>query len=273
MFSPLLSLTPWEIAISVLDIAIVAYVFYRIFLLIRGTRAVQLIKGIILLLIAFTITDWLELPTINWLLEKATLGLVVAIPVVFQPELRRALEQLGRGQLFRNPLQFLQSEDISAVIKEVVKSLGVMARNHIGAIIVFQRQTGLKEVIETGTEIDAALSSSLLVNLFIPKTPLHDGAVIIAGNRVVAAGCFLPLSDNPNLGPELGTRHRAALGMSEQSDAVILVVSEETGTVSLANGGKLIRDLDEKTLEEMLNTLLQPEREQGFGFWNWGGGG
>jgi len=180
---------------------------------------------------------------------------------------------LGRGQLFRNPLQFLQSEDISAVIKEVVKSLGVMARNHIGAIIVFQRQTGLKEVIETGTEIDAALSSSLLVNVFIPKTPLHDGAVIIAGNRVVAAGCFLPLSDNPNLGPELGTRHRAALGMSEQSDAVILVVSEETGTVSLANGGKLIRDLDEKTLEEMLNTLLQPEREQGFGFWNWGGGG
>jgi diadenylate cyclase len=239
-----------------LDIAIVAYVLYRVFLLMRGTRAVQLVKGIVILFVAGIVARWLKLTTVVFILNYAQMALIVAVPVVFQPELRRALEQLGRGRLFA-PASSLPEPELDKVVDEIALACDVLARNKIGAIIVIERETGLKDIAETGTQIDGLVSSSFLINLFVPNAPLHDGAVILRGNRVVAAGCFLPLSENPDLGRELGTRHRAAVGMTEHSDALVVVVSEETGSISLASGGKLMRRLDDATLKEMLKTRIR----------------
>lgn len=240
-----------------LDIAIVAYVLYRLLLLIRGTRAVQLVKGLVVLFVAGIVARWLQLTTVIYVLNYAQMALIVAIPVVFQPELRRALEQLGRGRLFAPAASALPEEELARIVDEVADACDVLARNKIGALIVVERETGLKDIAETGTYVDGILSSAFLINLFVPNAPLHDGAVIIRGNRVVAAGCFLPLSENPNIGRELGTRHRAAVGLTEQSDALVVVVSEETGALSLANGGKLIRHLDDATLRDMLKTFMR----------------
>lgn len=240
-----------------LDIAIVAYVFFRLFLLIRGTRAVQLVKGIVVLIIAGIVAHWLELTTVVFILNYAQMALVVAVPVVFQPELRRALEQLGRGRLFAPSAAMLPDEELAKVIHEIAGACDVLARNKIGALIVVERETGLKDVAETGTPIDGLVSSAFLINLFVPNAPLHDGAVIVRGNRIVAAGCFLPLSENQSLGRELGTRHRAAVGLTEQSDGLVLVISEETGTLSLANAGKLMRHLDDSTLRDMLKLFMR----------------
>lgn len=239
-----------------LDIVIVAYALYRLLLLIRGTRAVQLVKGIAVLIAAAVVARWLGLTTVMYVLDYVQMALVVAVPVVFQPELRRALEQLGRGRLFAPAPSELPEEELSKVIREVAGACDVLARNKIGALIVIERQTGLKDIAETGIVLDALVSSAFLINVFIPNAPLHDGAAIIRGNRVIAAGCFLPLSENPNLSRELGTRHRAAVGLTEQSDALVVVVSEETGTVSLAEGGRLIRHLDDAGLREMLGSRL-----------------
>jgi len=240
-----------------LDIAIVAYVFFRLFLLIRGTRAVQLVKGIVVLIIAGIVAHWLALTTVVFILNYAQMALVVAVPVVFQPELRRALEQLGRGRLFAPSAAMLPDEELAKVIHEIAGACDVLARNKIGALIVVERETGLKDVAESGTPIDGLVSSAFLINLFVPNAPLHDGAVIVRGNRIVAAGCFLPLSENQSLGRELGTRHRAAVGLTEQSDALVLVISEETGTLSLANAGKLMRHLDDSTLRDMLKLFMK----------------
>ncbi len=241
-----------------LDIAIVAYVIYRLFLLIRGTRAVQLVKGLFVLLLAGVAARLLELTTVIYILDYVQMALIVAVPVVFQPELRRALEQLGRGRLFA-PAVTLPEAELAKVIDDIATACDVLGRNKIGALIVVERETGLKDIAETGTAIDGLVSSAFLINIFVPNAPLHDGAVIIRGNRVAAAGCFLPLSENPDLSRELGTRHRAAVGMTEQSDALVVVVSEETGWISLANAGKLIRHLDDATLREMLENLMKTE--------------
>ena len=249
---------PLQAFLAVLDVAIVAYVLYRFFLLIRGTRAVQLINGVIILLVAWLLSDWLDLVTVNWLLQRALVMLVVALPIVFQPELRRALEQLGRGRFFPRSFQALGEQDISRLIEAISKAVGVLSRNKVGALIVLERETGLGEVIETGLQLDALVSAEFLVNIFTPNTPLHDGAVIIRGNRAVAAACFLPLTESPDVSKDFGGRHRAALGITEHSDALAVVVSEQTGAISLANAGKLIRNLDEKTLEEMLAALILP---------------
>lgn len=256
--------------ISLIDIALVAYLFYRFFLLIRGTRAVPILSGILVLVVFTTISGWLRLDTIHWLLRQAQLALIVALPIVFQPELRRALEQLGRGRFFARPLFALPEQDVARMIDEVVKAVEQLSRNNVGAIIVIERETGLNEIIETGIVIDGIVSAPFLVNLFIPNTPLHDGAVIIRGNRVMAAGTFLPLTEEAGPGIELGSRHRAALGISEHSDAVAVVVSEETGRVSLAHSGKLIRNLDESTLKELLQSLLATEENQGSSWWSRG---
>lgn len=242
--------------ISLVDIALVAYLFYRFFLLIRGTRAVPILSGILVLVVFTSVSGWLRLDTIHWLLRQAQLALIVVLPIVFQPELRRALEQLGRGRFFARPLFALPQQDVARMIEEVVRAVEQLSRNKVGAIIVIERETGLNEIIETGIIIDGIVSAPFLVNVFIPNTPLHDGAVIIRGNRVMAAGAFLPLTEEAGPGPELGSRHRAALGISEHSDAVAVVVSEETGRVSLAHGGKLIRNLDDATLKELLTSLL-----------------
>ncbi len=264
--------TAWDIVGALIDIAIVAFVFYKLFTLIRGTRAVQLLKGILVLLVATSVSRWLHLYTIHWLLQNVQVMLVVALPIVFQPELRRALEQLGRGRLFTRPLSQLGEEAVNRLVGEIARAVEILARNRVGALIVVERETGLNDLIETGSRIDGLVSADLLVNVFIPNTPLHDGAVIIRGDRVMAAGCFLPLSEALEVSRELGTRHRAALGVTEATDALCVVVSEETGSVSLASGGKLMRNLDDKTLRELLTALLLPARPAPFGWFSRGAG-
>lgn len=247
-----------DFAVALIDITIVALLVYRFFMLIRGTRAVQLIKGIVILLIATTLSQWLKLYTINWLLVNIRTVLLVALPVVFQPELRRALEQLGHAPvIFNRAFVMLGEEDMSKVIDHVVRAADAMSRQKIGALIVIERETRLGDFIETGIPIDGQVSAEFLMNIFVPRTPLHDGAVIIRGDRVLAAACFLPLTDATNLSVELGSRHRAALGITEHSDAVAVVVSEETGAISLANAGKIIRHIEVKALREMLSALIQ----------------
>nr|WP_206708497.1 diadenylate cyclase CdaA [Koleobacter methoxysyntrophicus] len=247
---------------DLIDIAIVAYVAYRAILLIRGTRAVQLIKGLAVLIISTKASEWLGLYTINWLLRNTMTVGVIALLIVFQPELRRALEQLGRGGFLVNPFFSISEEEINKLINELAHAVQVFTKNKMGALIVLERNTGLNEVIETGIEIGGKVTAELLVNIFIPNTPLHDGAVVIRNDKIMAAGCFLPLTENPNLSKELGTRHRAALGITEQSDAVSIIVSEETGVISVAVDGKLTRYLDIKTFKEMIKNLLHSKKEQ-----------
>ncbi|CAA7600349.1 adenylate cyclase [Acididesulfobacillus acetoxydans] len=242
---------------SIIDILVVATVLYQFLMLIKGTRAVQLIKGLAVLLVVSYLAEQLGLTTISWILSQVWKMLFVALPVVFQPELRRALEQLGRGKFFtRHPLA-LGNEALEMVIEEMVRCTQVLSKNRIGALVVIERETGVQDYVETGIKIDGVVSSEFLVNIFIPNTPLHDGAVIVRADRVAAAGCFLPLSENPNIQKELGTRHRAALGLSEVSDAVIVVVSEETGAISVAIDGGLTRFLDDKSLRDLLQRELQ----------------
>ena len=209
-----------------------------------------------MVLIGFTlICRWLNLHIISWLLEKSMTVIMVALPVVFQPELRRALEQIGRGKLFHKGSE-LDEQELEEMLDAVAHATKVMSKNKVGALMVFERATGLAERIETGVPIDGLVSSGLLQNIFVKDTPLHDGAVVIRGNRVVAACCLLPLTENRNLSQELGTRHRAAIGMSEQSDAMILVVSEETGTISIARNGELMRYLTVDDVKEILRTAI-----------------
>lgn len=243
---------------SIIDVLIVAFVIYRLMLLIKGTRAVQLIKGLVVLLVATALASLFNLYTMSWLLKQAMTALVVALPIVFQPELRRALEKLGSGKfLARTSLTTGTGEANRAkIIAEITRSAAVLSKNRTGALIVLERDTGLEEHVDTGVKIDGIVSAEFLVNLFIPKTPLHDGAVIIRGGRVVAAACFLPLSENPNLTSELGTRHRAGIGITEISDAVAVIISEETGIVSVAVEGAITRNLDEAGLQDRLTGLL-----------------
>lgn len=241
--------------LDVIDIVVVAYFLYRLFLMLKNTRAATLGKGL-MVLIGFTlICRWLNLHVISWLLEKSMTVIMVALPVVFQPELRRALEQIGRGKLFHKGSE-LDEQELEEMLDAVAHATKVMSKNKVGALMVFERATGLAERIETGVPIDGLVSSGLLQNIFVKDTPLHDGAVIIRGNRVVAACCLLPLTENRNLSQELGTRHRAAIGMSEQSDAMILVVSEETGTISIARNGELMRYLTVDDVKEILRTAI-----------------
>jgi diadenylate cyclase len=254
--------------LSLLDIALVAYVFYKAIILIRGTRAEQLVKGLAVLLIATVVSGQLGLHTFHWLLRNTMAIGLVAIAILFQPELRRALETLGRGKIFTRSNYLYADTDFELMLDELIKAVQVLVKKRLGALIVLERETGLNELVETGIFIDGQVTAELLINIFLPRSPLHDGAVIIRGNRMMAAGCYLPLTENPNLSTELGTRHRAALGVSEQSDAVAIVVSEETGVVSITNNGKLTRYLDEKTLKQLLINLCKPPA-QNQSFWQW----
>ncbi|MEQ8175623.1 MAG: diadenylate cyclase CdaA [Syntrophomonadaceae bacterium] len=247
--------SPWNIIRSIIDIAIVAYLFYRILGLIKGTRAEQLLKGLIILLVFSILASFFNLEMVNWLMDKLWIVFAVTLPIVFQPELRRFLEQLGRGKIFRrnqNPLQ-LEHEHM---IREIADAVAAMARSKTGALIILTRETGINEYLESGTSMDAVLSAGLLVNLFVPDTPLHDGAVVISHNRIDRAACFLPLSDNLKLDRELGTRHRAGIGITEVSDALAIIVSEETGTISLAQDGQIKRSLTPEYLMELLDKEL-----------------
>ena len=256
---------------SVIDIVVVAVVFYQFYMLIKRTRAVQLVRGLLLLLLGYLVARYFQLITISWILDKLLSMFVVAIPVVFQPELRRALEQLGRGRFFTRHPVLPGIEDLEKIIKELVRCAQVLSKNRIGALIVIERKTGVQDFVETGITIDGVVSSEFLLNIFIPNTPLHDGAVIIRKDRVAAAGCFLPLSENPNIEKELGSRHRAALGLSEITDALVIVVSEETGNISVGMDGTLTRFTDEKMLQELLMEKLdlKSSTSSSIPFWRW----
>jgi diadenylate cyclase len=242
--------------LDVIDIAVVAYFLYTLYHMLIHTRAATLIKGLLILLIILMCSKWANLHVISWLLEKGMTVILVALPVVFQPELRRALEQIGRSRWLSKGGNELDDAEVNDVLNAVTNASVDMSRRKVGALMVFERNTGLEERIETGIAIDGILSEALLLNIFEKDTPLHDGAVIIRGNRIVAATCLLPLTENRNLSRELGTRHRAALGVTEQSDAIVVVVSEETGTISIARNGELMRYLHGDDVREILSDAL-----------------
>ncbi|HHV65483.1 MAG TPA: TIGR00159 family protein [Peptococcaceae bacterium] len=255
---------------AIIDITVVTVIFYQILMLIKGTRAVQLLKGLFVLLAFSLLSKQLGLTTLTWMLDKFWTMLLVALPIVFQPELRRALERLGRGKFITMHPTTTTSEEYKKLIEELVRCSQVLSQNRIGALIVIEKDTGIQEYVETGVKIDGVVSSEFLINIFIPKSPLHDGAVIIRGDRVAAAGCFLPLTQNQNLEKDLGTRHRAALGLSEVSDALIIIISEETGIISAAKNGHLTRFLDEKGLRDLLKNEILVEKVSGSNpFWRW----
>ena len=239
--------------LDVIDTGLVAFFLYRIYVMLKNTRAAALVKGLMVLASLVIVSKWLNLHVINWILEKAITMMMVALPVVFQPELRRALEQIGRGRLFRKRVE-LDETELKDMIEAVANAAVIMGQRKVGALIVFERSVGLEERIETGVKIDGLVSDSLLLNIFEKDTPLHDGAVIIRGNRIVAASCLLPLTDNRGLSQELGTRHRAAIGISELSDALVVVVSEETGTVSITRNGEIYRYLRREDVVDMLQS-------------------
>lgn len=244
--------------LDILDIVVVAYFLYRLHLMMKNTRAATLAKGLLVLLVFMVICRYLNLHVISWLLEKSMTVILVALPVVFQPELRRALEQIGRGKLFHKTSE-LDEQEFEDMLDSVAHATKIMSKNKVGALMVFERSTGLVDRIETGVAVDGIVSSGLIQNIFVKDTPLHDGAVIIRGKRIIAACCLLPLTENRNLSQELGTRHRAAIGLSEQSDAIVLVVSEETGAVSIARNGELMRYLTVDDVKEILrNSIFRP---------------
>ncbi len=244
---------------DIIDILIVAFVLYRILLLIKETRAEQLMKGIGILLVLTKLSEWAELYTINWILSNAMTVGTLAILIVFQPELRRGLESLGRSRFFTKSFVEIRTENMANVVDEIVEACASLSRQKIGALMVFERQTGLNEIVETGTKINGNVSADLLINIFIPNTPLHDGAVIIKDNIIKAAACFLPLSESSAISRELGTRHRAAIGITERSDSLAVIVSEETGAISVAENGNISRYIDPETLKEILLNMYKPK--------------
>lgn len=242
--------------IDALDVIIIAFFIYKLMLIMKGTRATSIIKGLAVVFVANAFARFARLRTVTWVLTQGTTVMLVALPVVFYPELRRALEHLGRGQIFSR-LTSLDPQETRQVVEAVVRAVHLMAQGRIGALIVFEREIGLEEYIESGVRLESLISTEILLNIFSPRTPLHDGAVIIRGDRIVAAGSLLPLTDKVTLPTELGTRHRAALGVTEVSDAIVIVVSEETGTISTAIGGILQRGHDDNSLRTTLTNELE----------------
>lgn len=238
--------------IDLIDIIIVAVIFYKLLMLIRETRAEQLIKGLIVLLAVFNISKFLQLHMIQYILENTFTVGIFAILVVFQPELRRALEYIGRTRWLSISISEIIKEEMKQNIEEIVTAVSTLSRTKTGALIVMERDTGLNEIVDTGTLIEGRISSLLLTNIFEHNAPLHDGAVLVKKEKIMAAGCFLPLSIKTDLSRDLGTRHRAALGMVENSDALVIVVSEETGAISVALDGELNRFLDTNDLRQIL---------------------
>lgn len=240
---------------SILDILLVALVFYGLFYLIQGTRAVQLLRGILLVIfLAVLASNIFQLTAFSWLIRNSIPALLVAIPVIFQPELRRALERLGRpGTLLSR-----RNTPTAQIVNIIARSAGELSKHQFGALIVLEGSTGLQDFVDTGIVLDARASSDLLLSIFHKNTALHDGAVIIREDRVAAAACMLPLSESRALERELGTRHRAAVGVTEGTDAIAIVISEETGAISVAYNGRLVRRMDEGELSRVLRRLYHP---------------
>jgi diadenylate cyclase len=240
---------------DILDILIVAYIFYKVLGFIRDSRAEQLLKGVLVLLAVAFLSDILQLHVLNFIMRGTLAVGVLALIILFQPELRRALERMGRGSLFRIKGDPLDKEKAKDVVAEFVEAAEDMAAERTGALIVFERDTSLTDIIESGTVINADVSAQMIENIFYKGSPLHDGAMIVRGTKLYAAGCVLPLTDNMEIPKSLGTRHRAGIGISEKSDALVLIVSEETGIITLVEDGVLERYLDGKTLEKRLLSL------------------
>lgn len=249
---------------DILDIIIMAFIIYKIMMLIRRTNSGQVVKGVLLLLVAFGAATVFRLTVFSYILGKALEYGVLALVILFQPEIRRFLEQVGSSKLGLNNVftRPATPTEMESAIMQTVEAYTSLSKSKTGALMVFERQNSLDDIIKTGTALDAAVNSELLKNIFWNKAPLHDGAVIVRNGRLAGAGCMLPLSGNVNLSKDLGMRHRAGIGMSENSDAVVVIVSEETGSISAAVGGMLKRHLAPETLERLLRNELMPEQQE-----------
>jgi diadenylate cyclase len=245
--------------LDLLDILLVAFIIYRIILLIKGTRAVQMLVGLVVLLIIYVASQMGGLYTLNWILDNFLSSIILVIVVLFQNDIRRALIHVGRNPFFAD----LSFREETRVIDELAKACVALAQKRLGALMVIERETGINDFLEVGVEIDSKPSSDLIHAIFHTSSPIHDGALIIQRGRLTRAGCFLPLTQNPSISPRLGTRHRAAIGLTELVDAVVIVVSEETGRISVVVGGKMTKDLDAATLKKVLKRLLEPRRMRG----------
>jgi len=240
-------------AIDIIDIIVVAFLLYQFFRFIRGSKATPILVGLVIFFVISFIARWLDLKALSWIMSSILAVWVVAFVIVFQPEIRNALARIGR----QRPIKFFLKVEESPVIREIIDAVKRMSEEKIGALLLIQIDIGLKDIIDTGIRIDAQVNSSLLRTIFFPDTPLHDGACVIQGDTIVAASCVLPLSDNPRLGGRYGLRHRAALGIAEQSDALCIVVSEETGKISFAHKGKLVTKVDIDILRKVLENMLK----------------
>jgi len=238
----------WQDAV---DIGVIAFIVYQILVLIRGTRAARMLLGLGVVFLVFLSSQIFDLYTVNWVLDNFLSSILLIIVVIFQHDIRRALTQVGSGPFFgREP--GMQGQDV----EEIVRAAVALASKRIGGLIAFERGVGLNEYIEGGTKVDSRISREIIVSIFLTSSPIHDGAIIVHQGRLAAAGCFLPLTTNPNVSKTLGTRHRAAIGLTEETDAVVIVVSEEDGRISLVQSGRLTRDLDAANLRERLQKLL-----------------
>ena len=244
---------------DLLDILVLSFLIYEVLKLIRGTRAVQMALGAGVIVLLFYGSQWGHLETVNWLVRNLVGYIVFAVIVLFQADIRRALAHLGRAPFFR---YFAKTESAEESIEELVVAAGLLSSQRIGAIIAIERQIGLRNYIEGGIPLDAELTYDLLLTIFLPQSPLHDGAVIVQNDRVAAAACFLPLTVNPKLAKELGSRHRAAIGLTEENDAVAIVVSEETGAVSIVADGRIERGLDSEALRARLRSMVLQRRRK-----------
>ena len=244
--------------INLLDVAVVWYAIYKLMMLLRGTKAVQLFKGIVVIVIIKLLSWYIGLSTVSWIMDQVINWGIIAIIIIFQPEIRRGLEHLGRGTFVHNRKQGAEEEKM---VKALDQAIQYMSKRRIGALITIQMNTGLEDYIETGIKLDADITGALLINIFIPNTPLHDGAVIIKDNKIAVAAAYLPLSESNLIPKALGTRHRAAVGISEVTDALTIVVSEETGGVTITKNSELLRDLTQNDYLKLLRNELIPKQE------------
>ncbi len=247
---------------DVIDISIVAFAYYKLYMIIRETRAKQLLKGIMFIFIISALASALKLFTISWIITNTLQVGFIALVIVFQPELRKALEYIGRTTLLSFNVFEGDEKRNERTIKEIMMAVHALANQRIGALIIFELKTGLSDIMESGVAMDAHISNGLLINIFIPNTPLHDGAVIIKNYSIKAAGCFLPLTESQHLSKDIGTRHRAAIGVTERSDSIALIVSEETGYISYAHEGRLYRNIQSEELTELLTSIYKKDEKQ-----------
>lgn len=259
MYAILSNLWTWSTVTNLIDITVVWWVLYRLIMLLRGTKAVQLFRGILVIAIIRILAWYLQLRSVGAIIDQVLNWSVIAIVVIFQPEIRRGLEHIGRGSFFTHGRDTAREQEMQ-MVTELDKAIQYMSKRRIGALITIQQNTGLEDYIETGIKMDAAITGELLINTFIPNTPLHDGAVILRDNRIAVAAAYLPLSESSAIPKNLGTRHRAAVGISEVTDAVTVVVSEETGGVTITNNNNLMTDLSREDYLKFLNAqLVSPE--------------